>query len=316
MDILIYGSGAVGIGIAAALFDAGMSPEFKTSSKTKEVIKKRGIKRIGIFNEVHVEPSKIVVWDNLSNIKEKKYDYILVCTKTICNKENAEDLGKNSSLLKENGKIILVHNGWGNDEPYLEYFNKNQIYSARVITGFTRPELHISEVTVHAAPMLIGSLYNEDIEPVRELSEAINNGGMPCEVTNEISKALWAKMIYNCTLNPLGAVLNVNYGKLTEVENSVFIMDRIIDEVFNVMKAARYESYWKSAEQYKKEFYSKLVPSTYEHRSSTLQDIEKKVKTEIDSLTGSIVRLGVKFNVDVPYNTMMLHLIKSMESNY
>ena len=53
-------------------------------------------------------------------------------------------------------------------------------------------------------------------------------------------------------------------------------MNNIIDEIFTVIKAANYKVEWDSSDEYKKLFYSKLIPDTYNHKSSTLQDIEKK----------------------------------------
>ena len=316
MKVLIYGSGAVGIAIAAALYDSGCQVDLKTSIQTKKAIDKVGIIRRGILREINVKAGSVTTYNKLSEISNKKYDFILVCTKTISNIENAKELSENTQILKPQGKIVLFQNGWGNDEPYLKFFSKDKIYSARIITGFERPELHISVVTVHAAPLLIGSLHNENLEAVIQLATLIDLGGMPCEITTELGQAIWAKMLYNCTLNPLGAILNVSYGKLTKSKNSVFLMDNIIEEIFKVMRAAGFSSYWNNADDYKDEFYSKLLPVTYEHRSSTLQDIEKKMKTEIDSLTGSILRLGLKYNISVPYNTMVYNLIKAMESYF
>jgi 2-dehydropantoate 2-reductase len=316
MNALLYGSGAVGIAIAAALLDCDWKVDIKATGKTKDSICKNGIKRKGLFKEIYFAPEMLEVFESLADINQANYDYILICTKTINNEINAEDIYLNKHILKQNGKIVIMQNGWGNDEPYLKYFPKSTIYYARVITGFTRPERYISEVTVHASPILIGSLYDQPVESVIPLAEAINRGGIPCEVTHEIEKALWAKMLYNCTLNPLGAVLRVNYGRLKESENSIFIMNKIIEEIYKVMKRGGYHTYWNDAEEYKKVFYQELIPTTYNHKSSTLQDIEKRNKTEIDSLTGSIVKLGAKFNIEVPYNTMMYYLIKAIENFY
>lgn len=316
MKVLLYGCGAVGLGVAASIFQAGHSVDFIAKERTKAIICSRGIKRIGIFKEVAIPPESIKIYDNFDSIENQNYDFIMICTKSTSNKDTAKQLERNRRLLELNGKIVIFQNGWGNDEHFLEYFSKTQIYSARVITGFQRPEWNISEVTVHASPILMGSLYGEDIITLLPLAEAIDIGGIPCRVTNDVAKALWAKMLYNCTLNPLSAILGVPYGKLTESENSVFIMNNIIEEIFSVITAAGYVTDWRNAEEYKKEFYSKLVPSTYEHRSSTLQDIERKIKTEIDSLNGSIVILGNKYNISVPYNTMIYNMIKAMESYF
>lgn len=316
MDVLIYGSGAVGIGIATALYEAGANVSLKASKATKEIIDQGGVERKGILKAVKVPKGNIDVWEKLYDIKDKKFDFIIVSTKTTYNNESAEELGNNAHLLKAQGEVLLFQNGWGNDEPYLKYFSKDKINLACILVGFTRVKRNISEVTVFAEPIAIGGLFKKDNDNLRELAQAITLGGIACEVSENIGKSIWAKMLYNCTLNPLGAILGVNYGKLAESENSVFIMNEIISEIFSVLEASGHSTYWENAEDYKKTFYGKLLPSTYEHRSSTLQDIEKKIKTEIDSLTGSIVSLGEKNNISVPFNKMIYNLIKSMESNF
>ncbi len=209
-----------------------------------------------------------------------------------------------------------MQNGWGNDAPYLRYFAKTQVCSARVITGFQRTAPNVSHITVHTAPILLGNLYGLDASPLQPLADAIVRGGIPSEVTDSVDKALWAKMLYNCALNPLGAVLGVHYGALTECEQSVQIMNDIIDEIFSVMHAAGCSTYWDTAQAYRSEFYGKLVPDTYRHNSSTLQDIRKKQRTEIDTLTGKILELGEQYGVCVPANRMLYRLIKSLEANY
>lgn len=123
-------------------------------------------------------------------------------------------------------------------------------------------------------------------------------------------------MLYNCALNPLGTILDVNYGKLTENEYSKEIMDRIIDEIFDVINASEYETFWDNSEEYKKIFYNKLVPDTYEHISSTHQDVKRKIKTEIDSLNGSVIRLAETYGIDVSTNRIIYNLIKSIENDF
>ncbi len=316
MKVLIYGSGAVGLGIAATLVNSDCKVDIIARGKTKTAIDHNGITRTGLFNEIVVPPKSIKTSENLDGLKDKKYDYILICTKSHNNAAVAEELSKHTDLLSENGKIVIMQNGWGNDEHYTKYFNKDTVFSARIITGFTRTENNISKITVHAAPILIGSLFGNSTKSVNPLVAAIDNGGIPCEATNEIEKAIWSKMLYNCTLNPLGAILNTTYGKLTENEYSIILMNNLIDEIFAVMDASNYKTYWDNSEAYKKAFYEELIPSTYDHRSSTLQDIEKKSMTEIDNLTGSIVNLGQAHNIQVPYNNTIYNIIKAMESSF
>lgn len=198
----------------------------------------------------------------------------------------------------------------------VQQWEVSYVFSARVITGFTRPKKYISEVTVYTEPILIGSLQKEDPKELQIIADMITASGIKCELTDEIDKYLWAKMLYNCTLNPLGAVLDVNYGKLTENEYTLEIMNNLIDEIFNVIKASSYSTLWNNSDEYKDIFYSKLVPDTYNHYSSTHQDIQRKIKTEIDSLTGKVIQLGEKNNIDVSTNKIIYNLIKAIESEF
>ena len=153
-------------------------------------------------------------------------------------------------------------------------------------------------------------------EPVAIISKMINDSGIPSETTEHLDRFLWAKMLYNCALNPLGAILNVNYGKLMENEYSIRIMNRLIEEIFEVIHASGYETNWDTPEEYQEIFYSKLVPDTYNHKSSTLQDISKRQKTEIDTLNGKVIELGEKYGVDVSVNKTIYNIIKTIESDF
>ena len=123
-------------------------------------------------------------------------------------------------------------------------------------------------------------------------------------------------MLYNCTLNPLGAILDVTYGQLTENPYTLEIMNSIIDEIFEVIKASPYETLWDSADEYRELFYKKLVPDTYNHYSSTHQDIQRKIRTEIDTLNGKVIQLGNEYNIDVSTNKIIYNLIKSIETTF
>ncbi|MGX8694279.1 MAG: ketopantoate reductase family protein [Methanobrevibacter sp.] len=316
MNILIIGAGAVGIGLAASVKSQGADISIFARGKTAQAIRENGIERCGLFKHYSFASEEISVYEDYKSIESDSFEYIFITSKTTANADIAHNLNENRQILKENGKIIIFQNGFGNDEYFLEYFSKKEVFSARVITGFTRPERYISEVTVYTEPILIGSLQHESPESLREIADMITASGIRCELTDEVDKYLWAKMLYNCALNPLGAILDVNYGKLTESEYSKQIMDRIIDEIFDVMHASGYSTLWNSSNEYKKVFYSKLVPDTYGHYSSTHQDIKRKIKTEIESLNGKVIELGIKNNVDVSANEIIYNLIKTIENDF
>ena len=314
MNILVIGAGGVGIGLAASVASQGADVSVYARGETAKAIKENGIKRTGLFK--HYEIKNIPVYEDYGEIPKNTFDYVFICSKTTANEDIADNLNRSRDILKDSAKIIIFQNGFANDEYYLKYFTQKQVFSARVITGFTRPERHVSEVTVYTEPILLGSLQGENPNELQEVADLITESGIKCEITNEVDRYLWAKMLYNCTLNPLGAILDVTYGQLTENPYTLKIMNSIIDEIFDVIEASPYETLWKTPDEYRDIFYSKLVPDTYNHYSSTHQDIQRRIPTEIDSLNGRVIRLGKKYNIDVETNKLIYNLIKAIESDF
>lgn len=316
MNILITGAGAIGIAVGAGLASVGQQVSFFARGATKAAIEAGGVHRTGLFGDVDIPAGQVAVADDYAAFAPGSFDFILVCAKTLANDQISRALDEHREILKPEGKIVLLQNGWGNDKSYRRFFDETKVWNARVITGFQRTAPNVSKITVHTAPVLLGSLYGLDCAPMALLADAIDRSGLPAQASNEVSKALWAKMLYNCTLNPLGAVLGVHYGALTNCPETVAMMDDLMDEIFAVMTAAGYETFWPDAASYREEFYRKLLPDTFYHNSSTLQDIRAKHPTEIATLTGVILDLGRAHGVPTPANTMLYRLIRGLEANY
>jgi len=314
MKALIYGGGAVGLGLASCLLKSKATVDIIARKDTVAALQKNGLIRTGIFGNYRAEPSAFGSYTSPGQIENKTYDYILVCTKSFDSRKAAKNLYEYQSLFGRNTKIVLFQNGWSNAEKFASFFDRQIVYTARVITGFQRQSPNEVVITVHADSIHIGSLFGADVSRVRELSELINSGDIPCRTTDRIDKDIWAKMLYNCALNPLGAILDVPYGKLAEREFTRTIMNGIVEEVFNVMTLAGYQTHWQSAKDFLEVFYAELVPDTAEHKSSTLQDIAAKKPTEIEALNGAVIKLAEKFAVDVPYNLVVYNIIKFIEA--
>ena len=313
MKVLIYGAGAVGLGLGSCLLKSQAEVCFAARADTVRALREGGLLRTGIFGSFKAEAGSFTAYQNLEEIQNQSFDFILVCTKSFDSAIAAEDLARNTGIFKGDTKIVLCQNGWGNAEKFITHFTKERVYSARVITGFTRHRPNEVEITVHADAVHIGSLYGCEIGCVKKLAEAITEGGIPCVTVNDIEKDLWAKMLYNCALNPLGAILDVPYGELAENPYSRDLMNHIVEEAFAVMTAAGFKTHWRSADEFLKVFYDKLVPDTAKHKSSTLQDIAAGKKTEIDALTGAVLSLAEKYKVQAPCNRTIYAIIKFIE---
>jgi 2-dehydropantoate 2-reductase len=314
MRALVYGGGAVGLGLASCLLKSEVQVDIIARKGTILSLREHGLKRNGIFGQFNAKPEMFGCFLSVDEIHERIYDYVLVCTKSFDWPAAAKDLHEHRSIFADETKIVLFQNGWGNAEAFLTYFAQSVIYNARVITGFQRHKPDEVTITVHADAIHIGSLFGGDLSAVEELSAAINDGDIPCLTVSDIGKDIWAKMLYNCALNPLGAILDVPYGALAEQESTRSIMNAITEEVFEVMIKAGYQTHWQSAKDFLEVFYSRLVPDTAGHKSSTLQDIAAKKPTEIDALNGAVIKLADEFSVAVPYNKVVYYIVKFIEA--
>lgn len=315
MNVVIVGAGAVGLGIGSCLIRAGARATFVDRQETVEYLRRHGLRRTGIFGEVRIPPESFDAVQRIDVVKTAGLDYILVCTKSfdspaVARELSAAPLGRDTAC-----PIVLFQNGWGNFEVFAEPFEPRRVFNARVITGFQRRAPGHVEVTVHADAVKIGSLAGADEGAVAELAQCISKGGIPAETTATIERDLWAKMLYNCCLNPLGAVLGVNYGRLGESDATRAMMSQIAAEVFQAMRAAGHATHWDDAESFLTDFYARMLPPTAAHESSMLQDLTAGRRTEIDALSGAVVALGERFGVATPYNRVMRELVRFMETD-
>jgi len=160
----------------------------------------------------------------------------------------------------------------------------------------------------------VGSLFGESPAQVAPLCAALAKGGIPCEPTATIAEDLWAKLLYNATLNPLGAILGASYGALGASEHTRGVMERIAHETFVVMRAAGWRTHWPDASAWLADFYTRLLPPTAAHESSTLQDLRAGRRTEIDAITGAVVELAERHGVAVPVSRSLLALVRFLEA--
>ena len=314
MRVLVYGGGAVGLGIASCLLRSGGAVDIVARPETVEALKTGGLVRTGLFGPAQAAPGTFGAFRALSELDAEPYDWVLVCTKSFDSAQAAADLAQHRDRIGDSTPLVLFQNGWGNAGLFCRHFAPPSVYNARVITGFHRHAPNDVEITVHADAIHIGHLGATDVAPVESLCRQIQDGGIPCEPTRDIAADLWAKMLYNCALNPLGAILRVPYGALAAHTTTQILMNSIIDEVFGVMTAAGYRTHWDAPQGFIRVFYERLVPDTAEHESSMLQDIAAGKRTEIEALNGAVIRLADEQGAAVPHNRSVYNLIKFVES--
>ena len=313
LKVLIIGAGSVGLGLSSFLLQSGCRITLVGREPTVNALAAYGLDRIGIFDDFYSPPESFTVFSTLKAVPLEQFDFALVCVKSFDTETVGQQIKDSTFQKLSSVKFVLCQNGWGNAETFSQFVPQENIFNARIITGFSCPERNKVDVTVHAQPLHLGSLYGGDLDTLMPLAQAFRDGGMPSVVTPGISKDLWAKMLYNCPLNALGALLDVSYGVLGENKNTRKIMEIIVNEVFSVMHAMGYGTHWNNSKSYLEDFYGKLLPSTYDHESSMLQDLRAGKMTEIEAINGVIVLEGKKRNIFVPGNSMIRNLLKFLQ---
>lgn len=312
MKILVYGIGALGSVYACLMKKDGHHVVGLDQEFVVQHIAKSGVSVNGIWGDHHAILDKVS--SDYRDLRGENYDLIIVTVKAYATEAAAQQV---QELLFPSTCVMLAQNGYGNFEAASKFIPEDRLILARVIFGAETEKPGTSKVTVIADDVILGSPRGRIDEGFLErLAVAFSHSGIPTRFSPAIMKYVWGKIIYNSALNPLGAILEVPYGKLAEGEYSRNIMDQIIDEIFAVLSASRQETLWPDSQEYKKAFYSQMIPTTALHHASMLQDIQRGRKTEIDALNGAVVELGKRHGVSTPVNQLITALLKTKESNH
>jgi 2-dehydropantoate 2-reductase len=314
VDAIVFGAGAVGLGLASALAaSGGARVRIVARPAAAAALRAHGLARSGIFGAVHVPPERLEVAEGAAALGGPHADWVLVATKAFDGASAAAALAGARAAVGPGTRLVLCQNGWGNAERFAAVFPPARVWSARVITGFRRLAPHHVDVTVHAEPVRIGSLFGAPAGDAAKLCAALAQGGVPCEPSDDIAADLWAKLLYNAALNPLGALLGVPYGALGAAPATRGVLEALARETFAVMEAAGFATHWPSAEAWLADLHGRLLPPTAAHESSMLQDIRAGRRTEIDAITGAVVALAARHGVAAPVNESLLTLVRALE---
>lgn len=310
MRVLVWGAGAVGQGVGGFLAAAGHDVALLLRPRYRRAIARGGLRVTGLFGDRFVAAGGVGLACDPAELKGG-WDVVLLTVKSY---DTAAAAAEMSDVLAPDTVVVSMQNGYGNVEALASRLGRQRVLCARVITGFSIPTPGRVEVTVHADSVHVGSFYARRDPTAEALADALDGAGLPAEAVETVQADLWGKILYNCALNPLGAVLGVHYGALGDCQPTRDVMNAIIDEAFDVIEACGFPYPWRTAGEYREVFYGRQLPATYDHRPSMLQDLRAGKRTEIDALNGAVVRLGSKEGVATPVNGTIAQLIRFLEA--
>lgn len=312
MRFLIYGAGALGQAIGCMLAAGGYRVDLVIRRRYIDILQEKGLRVSGVFGDYTAPMENVTLLDGVEGASGQKYDFILLTTKAYDTAESVADI---ATLLDNGCPVVSMQNGCGNIEKLIASLGEERSFGARVITGFEINSPGEIAITVSADDIHVGWCHPGEVHgDALRLAQTLSAAGLPCIAVADVHKSLFAKLLYNCSLNPLGAILGVHYGLLGESVETRKIIDSVIDETFKVIGAMGGSTPWHSADEYRKMFYETLLPATYNHRPSMLQDIENGKPTEVDALVGYVVVQGEKYNVATPTCGVLASLVRFKEN--
>ena len=234
-----------------------------------------------------------------TNIKEvPSGSLILLTTKA---QDSTKAITGVRQLLRKDTVILVLQNGLGVKE-LVQGIVGEEIEVVRGLVLMAAEFIEPGNITVWDGQTII-----EGTKTGEKIAMLFRESGLKTRVSEDMTKEEWSKLVVNCVINPLTAILRVRDNEIG-VDSLKEVRHKIFEECVHVGKAERM-----SFEPNLERDIERKIPS-YKNYSSMCQDIIKGKKTEIDFLNGKIVELGKKHGVATPLNETLVGLIKFLEA--
>jgi len=223
---------------------------------------------------------------------------IILTTKA---QDAAEAAMKLKPLLRSDTVFLVLQNGLKIKE-LIQRATGSKGEVVRGLVLMAAEFLEPGKVTFWNGPTII-----EDTKTGKKIQALLEKSGLKARVTADIEKEEWNKLVVNCVINPLTAILKVRNNEIG-VTSLKEIRHRIIEECSLVAEAEGIHL----EHSLEAEIDRKI--RGYTNYSSMYQDVAKGKKTEIGFLNGKIVELGRKHGIRTPVNETLVDLIRFMEA--
>jgi len=312
MKILVLGAGAIGSVFGGFLAESGHEVFLVGRKSHMEAIARSGLSIDGIWGK-HTITKNISVATELTQLNRSNMAFDL-CLLTVKSYDTSAVVSMLARTIADPPPVLSLQNGLGNLEMIEAVLGRKKTIGGRVIFGVEYKMPGLVTVTVVADKTYIGGLKAGIAGAhVAEIARLFTDAGIPTVATEDIQRFIWGKALYNCALNPLATILNVHYGMLLSSDATQQIMRNILEEIFSLTDRLQIQLEWKTADEYAGILFNELIPKTFEHHPSMLQDINSGKRTEIDSLNGALVAMGQQAGIAMPCNWLTTQIIKAKE---
>ena len=292
MSIIIFGAGAIG-----SLYGAKLSKLNDVLLIGREshvnAINKNGLATRGMENQNY----KLKASAKIDKIDDSS---LILLTTKVHGSRNA--INSIEDLIRKDTIIMCIQNGLGSENIVKEII-KGKCLVLRGVTNFGAAFLEDGVIEYNT----YGYTAIENSPASSIIAENFTKCGLNTHTSKNIKEDIWKKLILNCVLNPITAILGIRNGE-------------IADERLNPLKKLVINECLKVAEKNGVKFDFDFLKSLNEgiknskNISSMQQDLLKGRKTEIDYLNLAVAELGRRHGIKCPVNESLAAIIREMES--
>jgi 2-dehydropantoate 2-reductase len=298
VDVLVFGAGAIG-----SFFGALLSQRHDVTLIGREehisAIKSRGLRVRGKTAMIAKPRAAIHVPRNA------KPDFVFVTTKSY-------DTANAMLALRpfaDRAVFVTLQNGLGNAETIAKT-------ARRVVAGTTAHGITFvgpGEIR-HAGvgETVVGAWSGVDESNLIRLRDLLADVGIVASVTSDIRTELWSKLVVNASINPIAALAELPNGRIVRDKHLLAVVESVCREATQVGKA---EGAHINPEELRHRTLL-VAKRTASNRASMLQDLDRHHRTEIDAITGSIVRAANRHRIPVPLNAALYSLVRAKETGF
>ncbi len=297
VKIGIVGGGAIGLTFAAALTSVHDVVVLVRRPALAELLSRDGIALEGDTGIRHV-----AIRATVDSAACADRDALIVAVKAYA---TAEALAPLRGILLARALVASVQNGIDNVE-----VARTVLPGARVIAGATtQGAIGVRDGRVRPVNRGTTTFARDDAAwpAAEELAAAFVAAGLDARVTTDGAALVWHKLVVNAAINPLGALAARTNGDVATDPDLAPLARALAAEAVAVARAEGVDAAapWAAVEA--------AARDTAANRNSMLQDVDAGRRTEIDAISGAVVRRAQAHGIAVPLTETVLRLVRARE---
>jgi 2-dehydropantoate 2-reductase len=209
--------------------------------------------------------------------------------------------------------IVTTLNGLGAEEVVRAHGDWPIVSGVTFMSGTKHSDTEVEYVL--DTETWLGPYEETPFDRVEEIADLIRRAGLEARALPDLRPAQWSKLVFNATVNSVAALTGLPHDHHFADEEAPgdlgHLVHDLVDEGKTVAAAAGIELH--------EDPWEMNVLATRRgsaHYPSMLEDVEAHRKTEIDLITGALVREAERHGVPVPLHTAMYRLVKAKEASW